>query len=54
VTITDDMHQAILQLPDRVWEAAYDADRQVRPGAWVELTGLLDLSLLARAGARAR
>lgn len=45
MTITEDMHQAILALPDRVWEPAYDADRQVRPGAWVaELTGLLDLS----------
>jgi Transposase DDE domain group 1 len=45
MTITEDMHQAILTLPDRVWEPAYDADGQVRPGAWVaELTGLLDLS----------
>jgi hypothetical protein len=45
MTITEDMHQAILTLPDRVWEAAYDAGAQVRPGAWVaELTGLLDLS----------
>ena len=45
MTITEDMHQAILQLPDRVWEPAYDAAGQVRPGAWVaELTGLLDLS----------
>jgi hypothetical protein len=44
MTITEDMHQAILQLPDRVWEPAYDAGGQVRPGAWVaELTGLLDL-----------
>jgi hypothetical protein len=45
MTITEDMHQAILQIPDRVWEPAYDAGGQVRPGAWVaELTGLLDLS----------
>ena len=45
MTITDDMQQAISQLPDRIWEPAYDADGQVRPGAWVaELTGLLDLS----------
>jgi hypothetical protein len=45
MTITEEMHQAILTLPDRVWEAAYDAGGQVRPGAWVaELTGLLDLS----------
>jgi hypothetical protein len=28
-----------------VWTAAYDADGQVRDGAWVaELTGLLDLT----------
>jgi Transposase DDE domain group 1 len=45
MTITEDMHQAILTLPDRVWEPAYDAGGQARPGAWVaELTGLLDLS----------
>ena len=45
MTITEDMHQAILALPDRVWEPAYDAGGKVRPGAWVaELTGLLDLS----------
>ena len=44
MTITENMHQAILALPDRVWEPAYDAGGQVRPGAWVaELTGLLDL-----------
>ena len=44
-TITEDVHQAILTIPDRVWEPAYDAGGQVRPGAWVaELTGLLDLS----------
>jgi Transposase DDE domain group 1 len=45
MTITEDMHQAILQLPDRIWEPACDAAGQVRPGAWVaEITGLLDLS----------
>jgi DDE family transposase len=45
MTITDDMAEAILTLPDRVWEPAYDAGGQARPGAWVaELTGLLDLS----------
>jgi hypothetical protein len=45
MTITEDMHQAILALPDRVWEPAYDAGGRVRPGAWVaELTGPLDLS----------
>jgi hypothetical protein len=45
MTITEDIHQAILTLPGRVWEAAYDAGGEVRRGAWVaELTGLLDLS----------
>ena len=45
MTITEDMQDAILALPDRVWEPAYDAGGQVRPGAWVaELTGLLDLT----------
>jgi hypothetical protein len=44
-TITEDIQDAILQLPDRIWEPAYDADGQVRPGAWVaEVTGVLDLS----------
>ncbi len=44
MTITEDMAQAILALPERIWEAAYDAGGQARPGAWVaELTGLLDL-----------
>jgi hypothetical protein len=45
MTITEDIAEAILALPDRVWEPAYDAGGQVRPGAWVaELTGLLDLT----------
>jgi hypothetical protein len=44
-TITEDIADAILRIPARAWTAAYDSDRQVRPGAWVaELTGLLDLS----------
>jgi hypothetical protein len=30
MTITEDMHQAILALPDRVWEPAYDAGGPVR------------------------
>jgi Transposase DDE domain group 1 len=43
MTITEDMQEAILTLPERVWEPAYDAGGQARPGAWVaELTGLLD------------
>jgi hypothetical protein len=45
MTLTEEMQDAILALPDRVWEPAYDAGGQVRPGAWVaELTGLLDLT----------
>ncbi|WP_405140689.1 IS1380 family transposase [Sphaerisporangium sp. NBC_01403] len=44
-TLTDDIGAAILALPASAWTPAYDADRQVRPGAWVaELTGMLDLS----------
>jgi hypothetical protein len=44
-TITEDMQEAILSLPGRIWEPAYDAVGQARPGAWVaELTGLLDLA----------
>jgi hypothetical protein len=43
--LTDDICAAILALPEHVWQCAYDADRQPRPGAWVaELTGMLDLS----------
>jgi hypothetical protein len=45
MTITGEMQQAILQLPDRIWEPACDAGGQARPGAWVaELTGLLGLA----------
>jgi hypothetical protein len=44
MAITEDIAEAILALPDRIWEPAYDAEGQVRPGAWVaELTGLLAL-----------
>ena len=44
-TITDDIQQAILDIPASGWTPAYDADRQIRPGAWVaEITGMLDLS----------
>ncbi|SFQ47859.1 Transposase DDE domain-containing protein [Actinomadura madurae] len=43
--LTDDICAAILALPERVWQCAYDAGRRPRPGAWVaELTGMLDLS----------
>jgi Transposase DDE domain group 1 len=44
MTITEEIAQAILSIPHRVWEPAYDPGGQVRPGAWVaELTGLLNL-----------
>ena len=45
MTITEDIAEAILNVPERVWEPAYDAGGQVRPGAWVaEITGLLGLN----------
>ena len=34
MTITADIHDAILKLPARAWTPAYDADRKVRDGAW--------------------
>jgi hypothetical protein len=35
----------LASIPDDAWEPAYDADRQLRPGAWVaEVTGLFDLA----------
>ena len=35
----------LARVPEQAWEPAYDADQQLRPGAWVaELTGLFDLS----------
>jgi Transposase DDE domain group 1 len=44
-TITNDVQDAILTIPARVWTPAYDAGGQVRPGAWVaEITGMLDLA----------
>ncbi|MGY2033617.1 IS1380 family transposase [Nocardia gipuzkoensis] len=45
-TLTDDIVEAMdTHLRDRDWTPAYDADGQVRPGAWVvEVTGLTDLS----------
>jgi hypothetical protein len=44
-TMTEDIQDAIGKIPARVWTPAYDAEGQVRPGAWVaELTGLLDLA----------
>jgi Transposase DDE domain group 1 len=44
-TITDDIADAILAIPADGWTPAYDAGRQVRPGAWVaEITGMLNLA----------
>ena len=44
-TITGDVAAAILAVPKKAWTPAYDADGQVRPGAWVaEITGMLDLA----------
>jgi hypothetical protein len=44
-TITEDMQEAILAVPAGAWAPAYDAEGQVRPGAWVaEITGMLDLA----------
>jgi len=45
MTITQDMHDAILNIPATAWTPAYDSDRQPRDGAWAaEITGMLDLS----------
>jgi hypothetical protein len=44
-TLTPDIQQAILRLPDSAYTRAYDADGQPRPGAWVaEITAMLDLT----------
>ena len=43
--ITDEVQAAILAGPKTAWLPAYDAGRQVRPGAWVaELTSMLNLA----------
>jgi hypothetical protein len=39
------IQQKLASIPDHAWTPAYDADRQVRPGAFVaEVTGLFDLT----------
>ncbi len=39
------IQKALTAVPVTAWTPAYDADRQVRPGAWVaEVTGLFDLT----------
>ena len=41
----DSIQAKLGTVPAKVWTPAYDADGEVRPGAWVaELTGLFDLS----------
>lgn len=43
--LTECTAAAVDRIPAHVWTSAYNADGQVRDGAWVaELTGLLDLS----------
>jgi hypothetical protein len=43
-TLPDDMADRLALIPDQMWAPAYDADGQVRDGAWVaEATDLLDL-----------
>jgi hypothetical protein len=45
MTITEDMQEAILKVAAKAWTPAYDAEGQVRPGAWVaEITGMLNLT----------
>jgi hypothetical protein len=45
MTITEDMQDAVLQVPAGSWTPAYDGDGQVRDGAWVaDITGMPDLS----------
>jgi hypothetical protein len=44
-SLPDEFTDRLALIPDPVWQPAYDADGQVREGAWVaEATGLLDLS----------
>jgi hypothetical protein len=43
-TASPRFRRKLAAVPDDVWTPAYDADGQVRPGAWVaEMTGLFDL-----------
>jgi Transposase DDE domain group 1 len=45
MTVTEDMQDAILEVPADSWTPAYDDDGQVRDGAWVaDITDLADLS----------
>ncbi len=43
--LPDNTPELLKKIPAEVWTPAYDADDQIRDGAWVaELTGLLDLT----------
>jgi hypothetical protein len=45
MTITDTIHQAVTRIPKRAWTPAYNADGNVRDGAWLaEITDMLDLT----------
>jgi hypothetical protein len=45
MTITEQVHAAVTRIPKRVWTPAYNADGEVREGAWLaEITGMLDLA----------
>jgi hypothetical protein len=45
MTITDQIHRAALSVPPAGWTPAYNAERQVREGAWIaDITGMLELS----------
>lgn len=44
-TLTNTIVEAVNRIPKNVWTPAYDADGEVRPGAWIaEVTGMLDLT----------
>lgn len=44
-TIDEKIQHAILQVPERAWQQAYDGDGQARDGAWItEITDMLDLA----------
>jgi DDE family transposase len=43
--LTDTLVEAVNKVPTKIWTPAYDAESQVRKGAWVaEITDLVDLS----------
>lgn len=43
MTINDQIHHAALSVPPAGWTPTYDAERQVREGAWIaDITGMLD------------